>query len=231
MNTSAYTIWLYGSYAREDHDCFSDIDLFVAGKAEFDRIKKHINFDLRQVSISQYEWTEIEAMAAYGSLFLQHLKFEGRPLINNPKGNRRLKDLLKTLRPYRYIYRDIRAFTKCIQDVLNGIERGSTPAFEMSVIATVLRHSAILASYMIGKPIFSRLDPFQSVAKLWGFAEEVVNEFQKVYQFRLHEDGRTPAPFDASEDDVKLWAIRAKKFLDILKEKANAFQERMPAAN
>ena len=47
----------------------------------------------------------------------------------------------------------------------------------------------------------------------------LLNTFQNIYQFRLHEDGRAPIPFEPSENDVQLWVIRAKRFLSILEEK------------
>ena len=73
MNKDDNAIWLYGSYARGDHDYLSDIDLFVAGKLDIGEIRNLFNFDPARISISQYEWQEIEVMARYGSLFLQHL--------------------------------------------------------------------------------------------------------------------------------------------------------------
>lgn len=170
-------------------------------------------------------------MARYGSLFLQHLRLEGIPLIISLEGDRRLEYILRTLCPYRHIDRDIRAFTNCIDDVGEGVEKGSTPAFEMSVIATVLRHSAVLASYLIGSPKFGRLEPFQFVAKQWGFPDTVIHEFERVYQFRLYEDGRASLPFEPSESDVRLWVTRARNFLMLLKEEVSAYQKRVFAIN
>lgn len=231
MTMNEHAIWLYGSHARKDCDCYSDIDIFIAGKPDIDGILNQLEFDRSQISVSQYEWKEVELMARYGSLFLQHLRLEGRPLIVNLEGDRRLEHLLRTLCPYRHIYRDIRAFTKCIDDVGEGVEKGSTPVFEMSVIATVLRHSAVLASYLIGQPKFGRLEPFQFVAKQWAFSDTVIHEFEWVYQFRLYEDGRASLPFEPSERDVRLWVTQARNFLTLLKEEANAYQKRVFAVN
>ena len=227
MTMNERAIWLYGSHARNDYDCYSDIDIFVAGGPDIDEILNQLEFDRSQVSVSQYEWREVESMARYGSLFLQHLRLEGRPLLVSLEGDRRLEHLLHTLCPYRHADRDIQAFTTCIDDVGKGLEKGSTPAFEMSVIATVLRHSAVLASYLIGRPKFGRLEPFQFVAKQWGFPDTVILEFKRVYQFRLHEDGRASLPFEPSERDVRFWVTQASKFLTLLKEEASAYQKRV----
>lgn len=231
MIMSECAIWLYGSHARRDYDCYSDIDIFIAGKPNIDEFLNRVEFERSVISISQYQWKEVEAMARYGSLFLHHLKLEGRPLVISIEGDRRLKHLLQTLRPYQHIDKDIRAFTKCVDDIRKGFEKGSTPTFEMSVIATVLRHSAVLASYIIGSPRFGRLEPFQFVAKRWGFPDMVICEFERVYQFRLHEDGRASLPFEPSERDVLLWVSQANKFLTFLREEASAYQKRVFRVN
>ncbi len=231
MIMNQYAVWLYGSRARGDHDFHSDIDVFIAGSPNIDETLNQLGFNRNGISVSQYQWREVEIMAGYGSLFLQHLKLEGRPLIANLEGDRCLEDLLRTLRPYQHIDRDIRAFTKCVDDITKGVEKGSTPAFEMSVIATVLRHSAVLASYLIGSPKFGRLEPFQFVAKRWGFPDIVISEFETVYQFRLHEDGRASLPFEPTEGDVRSWVSQVSRFLTLLKEEASAYQERMFRAN
>jgi hypothetical protein len=231
MTEDKHAVWLYGSYARNDYDCCSDIDVFIVGKLDVGIILNHIEFAHSHISISQYTWEEVESMAQYGSLFLQHLRLEGRPLIVNAKGDGHLKVILRNLCQYKHINRDIQAFTKCIDDVWEGVGKGSTPVFEMSVIATVLRHSAVLASYIAGSPKFGRLEPFQFVAKRWGFSHAVIHEFERLYQFRLYEDGRASLPFEPSEKDVRLWVTRARKFLAFLKEEANAYQTRVFAIN
>lgn len=231
MTMSEYAIWLYGSYARRDHDRYSDIDVFIAGKPNIDEVLDQFEFERSKMSVTQYQWKEVESMAQYGSLFLQHLKLEGRPLICDLKGERRLMNVLRSLCPYQHTDRDICAFTKCIDDTQESLEKGSTPTFEMSVIATVLRHSAVLASYLMGSPKFGRLEAFKFVAERWGILETVIREFESVYQFRLYEDGRAPLPYEPSESEVRLWVSRTSDFLTLLKEEANAYRKRVFTAN
>jgi hypothetical protein len=38
----------------------------------------------------------------------------------------------------------------------------------------------------------------------------MVEDAQHLYGFRLCEDGRAPAPFDASTKDVSVWLSRAR---------------------
>ena len=231
MNTNECAIWLYGSYAREDFDEFSDIDILIAGNPDVDQILQSIWFEKKSLSLSQYDWEEIEIMAGYGSLFLHHLKLEGRPLFTDSEGNNRLLSILESLCPYRYASRDVMAFSMCLNDVMEGTQKGSTPIFEMSGIATVLRHASVLASYIVGHPKFGRIEPFQYVAKSWGFSDEVVNDFQYVYQFRQYEDGLDSLPFEPKENSVKVWLRIAEDYISLLKEETYAYEKRMLTVN
>jgi len=231
MKNREYTVWLYGSYARQDFDKFSDIDIFIAGHPDTNQVLKDLQFENRALSVSQYDWHEIEIMAGYGSLFLQHLKLEGRPLMINSAGNEYLLSLLSSLCPYKNVSRDVNAFTMCLKDVEEGIERGSTPIFELSVIATVLRHSSVLASYIIGYPKFGRIESFQFVAKSWGFSDDIINRFKRLYQFRQYEDNLASLPFEPEENDVKEWLKIAKQFIFLLTEEAYAYEKRVFTTN
>jgi hypothetical protein len=231
MNNSDYAAWLYGSYARLDYNVDSDIDILLVGKTDIDTIISRTNYDRNKISLSQYNWIEMKKMSSYGSLFLHHLKLEGKLLSATDEGKRRCEDILGSLVHYKHTNRDIRAFEKCIEDVEIGIDKGSTPAFEMSVLATVLRHSAVLACYLLGNQKFGRLEPFQFASKHWHFEDSIINGFEELYQFRLHEDGRTSLPFEATEKDVSMWVGRVKRFLTYLKREAYAHEKRVFGTN
>jgi hypothetical protein len=199
-------IWLYGSSARGDTDAVSDIDLLVAGAADTDTLER-LPYAPDQMSIVQYEWDELELMASYGSLFLHHVRLEGHPL-EAPESSR-LSMLLEALPPYGRASRELASFETVLDDVECSLAGDHSPAFELSVIATALRHSCILGCYAIGQPTFGRHTAFAVFLSHAGYPA-LVDPARALYDFRLHEDARTNVPFAATSEDVREWLVRAR---------------------
>lgn len=227
---AAYSVWLYGSHARGDSDRFSDIDIFVAGALPDGNVIKSLAFDGQPLSVSQYSWEEVGAMADYGSLFLHHLRLEGKPLLESA-GTCRLVRLLEHLVSYKLFRRDLGAFRLTIADIREGFRAGSTPEFEMAVLGTVLRHSSVLGCYLLGRPCFGRTEAIERVGEAVGLTPETVRAFTILYLFRLREDGRCEAPFEPSWDDVRESCYQTEIFLCRLNEVADAFERRLPEAD
>jgi len=225
-----YSVWLYGSHARGDSDSLSDIDVFVAG-APHSGVVESLAFNGQNPSVSQYTWEEVEAMAAYGSLFLHHLRLEGKPLLEQSGGTFRMVQLLGRLPKYQLFRRDIRAFHSTLADVREAFGMGSTPEFEMAVLGTVVRHSSVLGCYLLGRPCFARTGAMELAGRAVRFTSEEVKAFETLYFFRLHEDGRCGAPFEPSWDQVMEFCYRIEIFLQRLEEVANAFEGRLSEPN
>src|SRR5438105_2486972 len=122
-------LWLYGSYARGDADTSSDLDLLIvsdepnAVDAESDQLARILKagkialseedgvLALSEViakhSTSFYEWHEIEEMSTYGSLFLQHLRLEGRSLWEGRYVEGKLQQIFSNLPRYQRSARDL----------------------------------------------------------------------------------------------------------------------------
>lgn len=69
---------LYGSYARGDTSQDSDVDLLSIGERPYATkiVQNHVN-------LSIYSFSKLKGMAEEGSLFVYHLKMEGRILVDN----------------------------------------------------------------------------------------------------------------------------------------------------
>src|ERR1700694_2431878 len=85
---------LYGSMARGDDDIFSDVDLLIID----DNADRQPS--LSSATIVQYTWSEFSEMASYGSLFLWHLRMEGRTLSADDDGRIAYRGILDDLPRY-----------------------------------------------------------------------------------------------------------------------------------
>jgi hypothetical protein len=226
-----FTVWMYGSRARGDYDALSDLDVFIAGQPPQRLVPDELSLHGQTPSVSQYAWSEVETMAAYGSLFLHHLRLEGKPLTEGGEGHSKLLALLDSLPPYRLFRRDIAAFHLTLGDVQHGVTVGSTPEFELSVLGTVMRHASVLACYLLGHPCFSRTGALEQAGAAFDFTRDEILGFCNLYRFRLHESGRCPLPFSASWHVVEHWTAHALRFLKRLEGVADAFEEGLSAVD
>lgn len=202
-------VWLFGSAARGDIDARSDVDVLVAGPIEGAGLDE-LAYPADALSVVQYSWSELEHMAGYGSLFLQHVRTEGRPV--KAAAPSRLRALMTAMSSYERADCELASFTLVLDDVERSLTVDHSPVFELSVIATALRHACILGSYAIGCPTFGRNSAFEVFLKTAG-RSDLVSSAQRVYEFRLHEDGRGPAPFEPTTEDVKSWLRMARDVL------------------
>jgi hypothetical protein len=153
--TADYEVWLYGSRARGSADDASDTDLLVVGD-----VKRApdvcATYPYPRICVSHYDWVEIEAMWSYGSLFLHHLKAEGITLDPPAAANGRLRRLLDDLPPFTRAAHDLMTFKQAATEARSLLEDYGWHDLELKVMATVVRHAAILGSYCAGEPDYGR---------------------------------------------------------------------------
>jgi predicted nucleotidyltransferase len=199
--TPASEVWLFGSAARGDVDARSDVDVLVAGPID-EATLEELAYPADVLSVVQYSWAELEHMAGYGSLFLQHVRAEGRPV--RAEGPSRLSALMTPMSNYTRADSELASFGLVLDDVQRSLSADHSPAFELSVIATALRHACILGCYAIGRPTFGRNSAFEVFLEHVG-RSDLASAARRVYEFRLHEDGRAPIPFAPTTEDVRTW--------------------------
>ena len=202
-------LWLFGSVARGDTDDLSDVDVLVAGELEPQALSD-LPYPKERMSLVRYDWPELHQMAGYGSLFLHHLRLEGKLLFSPHKSE--LAALLEDLPPYGRAQQEISTFVRVLDDVESALNGDHSPEFELAVIATALRHSCILGCYAAGKPKFGRRSAFELFLRHSG-REDLVDAAQQLYDFRLYEDGRGALPFKATTLEVRLWLVRTREVL------------------
>jgi hypothetical protein len=208
-------LWLYGSVARGTHSVRSDLDVLAVGDTPIDPgLLERAVQGLPQsdyLSVRQYTWSEVEGMAAYGSLFLLHLRLEGRQL-HPVEPTRRLRRMLATLPCYSLVDRDLSGFLESIDDVEWSLADGGDPVFELGVLATVIRHCSILACYMLGQPTFEVARSIPSAFCAVGH-HALAEEATKLYAFRLTTARGYPIPVRPSTHYAAEWADRARDFV------------------
>jgi hypothetical protein len=211
-------LWLFGSVARGDTDDLSDVDVLVAGELEPQALSD-LPYPKERMSLVRYDWPELRQMAGYGSLFLHHLRLEGKLLFSPHESE--LAVLLEGLPPYRRAQQELSTFVRVLADVNDALNGDHSPEFELSVIATALRHSCILGCYAVGEPKFGRRSAFELFLRRSG-REDLVEAAQELYEFRLYEDGRGTRPYRATTADVRLWLVRAREVLAAVRRELGA---------
>jgi predicted nucleotidyltransferase len=230
------SVWVYGSTARGDGDERSDVDILIAGDGRWWRDAVAADAEVtrlvregRQLSPMHFSWSEIEAMCAYGSLFLHHVRLHGRPL--SRADDDPLCSLLDELPPYRRAVQEIEAFAIVLHDVAAALAADHSPTFELAVIATALRHAFILGCYVEGDPDFGRTTPFDRLARQLDMPPETADELARLYDFRLHQQGRAPVPFQPATNDVRYWLEVADTLLATIRRRVNDFDRAVSRAS
>ena len=169
-------------------------------------------------------------MAEYGSLFLHHLRLESRPLPFSTHGDQRLRAILGGLGRYTRAHRDVSSFATTLCDARLSIDAGGSPIFESATVATVVRHAAILACYLIGTPMFGRIAPVEHVADSQLLENPCPQPFDEFYRFRLAASGRCPVPPPPSPEILTRWFAVAIEFTQLLNRLIDDYEEKMPPA-
>lgn len=192
MSPKGLAIWSYGSLARGDSDNLSDDDILLVSPLQDQptEILRSAGLASRKLSISRYSWPEVIGMAKYGSLFLHHLRLEGRPVHEANDCSGVLRGILCGLGDYKHTKRDIKGFRSVLADVRASVNRGGCMVFELSVLATVIRHMSILGCWLVGKARFGRVAPVMVFAKTVDINNQAVCRFSSLYMYRLYYDGR-----------------------------------------
>ena len=226
MTANGCAIWLYGSHARGDRDTLSDVDILAVsdGLCEFYEVRSEINEPFRNVGVSHYSWQEIEDMATLGSLFLHHVRLEGRPIYESVTCKDRLGSMLQSLGGYQNVMRDVNGFKTVLSDVREEIKGDPIYWYELAVLATVIRHCSILGCWLLGAPAFGRVRPVERVAEALDLGEGLGRDFPELYRYRLYFEGRVGANLPAGKHCAREWLGRAESLVDAIEELAHGQQ-------
>lgn len=180
-------ILIFGSYARQDYDKLSDIDILVICKNPSDinlkkSIAKSLNIPISWISL--YSKKQIYLMLEKGSLFLWHIKYEHILLFSSRNW---LIKRLNFLKKYTYFKNDLEEYLKIIDDIENSINSSicNTFDYEVNLLATILRNTSILHCHKCGFNIFNRNKSFKKSQELLKKQFISLSEYDIIYNYRL----------------------------------------------
>lgn len=163
---------LFGSSARGDEDAYSDRDVCAIVADLPDRqihsLKRRVA-DLYLTdpqSVSAYRQSTISQMAEVGSLFLWHLKREGRILYDRSGTARRT---LSNLAEYRRYSEDLLRFQEVFDDTMREFDaRPHLDLFDLHSLFLVVRNVCMLLTVRAGDPHFGRSSVYAGAVQHYG---------------------------------------------------------------
>jgi predicted nucleotidyltransferase len=163
----------FGSVARGDDDDLSDRDIcmFVRDLPDraIARLKRRIAMLYRadEGSVSAYRTSTVRRMAIGGSLFLWHLKLEGRILFSRPGAVMKIYDRLEA---YSRFSVDLLLFQELCDDLRDATlaRRRALDLFDLHVSFLIARNVCMLLTVHAGQPTFGRSTVFHEAVRRCG---------------------------------------------------------------
>jgi predicted nucleotidyltransferase len=165
-------VLLFGSQVRGDSDSSSDVDIAafvnVNSADALIEVKKRLCVSAPECNLSVYSLPTANLMANDGSLFLWHLKFEGKYLFSR---GRSFHVIMDSLKPYSCdkALRDVGTFEEVLKDVRASLTSGpELTLYEAATLFSILRSLGMIASVVDGCPNFRRVEPIEYLSRLMG---------------------------------------------------------------
>ncbi len=162
-------IVLYGSHARGDSDNNSDLDICI-----FTREQSVVNEtqlasiltvpESSHLSLTTYSQNDLVAMLEYGSLFLWHLKLEGKI----EYGEKYFASQLTKLKPFVRHNSEIAYHSEIFDDLIAATSKTYvTNEFDLSLLFTIVRNTCMILAHKADNPAFGRQDCYHAAAKVF----------------------------------------------------------------
>lgn len=158
------SVILYGSWARGEQDEDSDIDIVVFTDKGIKEIEDEIleryvlPFRVKDCNIAIYDTLILNQMLEYGSLFLWHIKLEGKCLY----GKSYLDSNLSRLLVFTHHKEEIEYHQRLFNLLLEAQKiTGIIEDFDFSLLFTIVRNTCMILVHKKGQMIFSKYKCFE----------------------------------------------------------------------
>lgn len=170
-NSSVLSIIIFGSSARGESDIYSDLDVCVITSEKLDDhhsniLKKEIavQYGFGSEEITIYSSKQIESMIEYGSLFLWHLKLEGKIVYDNGYFNKMLSKLVS----YDRHISELHYHTELLDDIIISLEKFSVVnELDLSQLFTICRNACMILAHYNKQYAFGRNSAFAAANKIY----------------------------------------------------------------
>lgn len=204
------SIIMFGSTARAEEDAYSDVDVCVitwesTNESEIEAIKSIIddNYGLQDTEIIVYSSDQFETMNAYGSLFLWHLKLEGKVLFDRNY----FCQVMKRLSVYEKHLCELDFHADLLTDVASSMERlRIVNELDLSQLFTICRNTCMILSHFNKEFAFGRKSAFQSARRIYNDLPLTEEEYTYLSKWKLRYER-------SLFDDLELPSVDYVEFL------------------
>ena len=196
MGSNILAVILFGSFARGDNDSESDYDLCVltqerqSHELNVEQLNKIITDDrLSGNNPIFYPASAVESMLKHGSLFLWHLKQEGKALY----GKEYFSNKIKELNLFVHHNDDISYHNELCCDLISSWKYLNMPnELDLSILFTIARNACMILAHKFGKPSFGRLSSFVTAKSVFPDLPINFEEYQYLSNWKIiYERGMT----------------------------------------
>ena len=140
---AGFSVCEFGSYARGQHDDLSDKDALVISSC-YERVVDVVEeYESNGWSVAYYTWNRLNKLADYGSLFIQHLKQDGKIVYDNQNSLYKLLTEFSPKNSYQRELVDSMNITSALGRRINSIDLAMC---QSDIIYVWLRNAMILSS-------------------------------------------------------------------------------------
>lgn len=165
------SIIMFGSSARGESDDYSDVDVCVITRNHHSRsrlaiIKDYLSnkYSFKNADIIIYSAEQIENMYRYGSLFLWHLKLEGKTLYDDSY----FSELCDKLAKYDKHLSELNYHYELLKDVESSIENLCiVNEMDLGQLFTICRNTCMILAHFNNQFAFGRKSAFSAANQIY----------------------------------------------------------------
>ena len=221
------TVILYGSRARGDYDRASGRDIcLVFDDIPFAPVELSPREELSSLvpeaaNVTIYSRTEFATMVRNGSLFAWHLKLEGQIIFAQDST---IQSIFQEIGPYQRAPSDIQSYQGLTNDVADSLRRSRVVSiFDLAMLFTIARNTAMVLSFLGGRPAFGRTSVFDVSHALFGhrfaFRPDL---YRRLLRWKLwYVRGLLPSEWIPSKDEAMVMLDHVRNLTDFALKEAD----------